>query len=294
MNNKVIYILIDGLAWQVARDSMGYLLALCEAGEASLYQLESALPSLSRPLYETLLTGRTPVESGIRHNGVQRLSHGHSLFHLVSAAGGTTAAAAYHWISELYNRSPWEASRDRRTDDPGLPIQHGRFYFQDHYPDDHLLLDADDLWRTWQPDLLFIHPMNVDDAGHRAGLDSAEYRNSARRFDIWLSEFLPDWLADGYHILITSDHGMNNDKTHGGALPCEREVPLFVIGPQFSHDPQAAPRQVELAGTLATLLGLDHDLPHCLSLLKPSTRQVSPAVESNLPASSAPDPEETC
>ena len=154
MSNKVIYLIIDGLAWQVARDSMGYLLALCEAGEASLYQLESALPSLSRPLYETLLTGRTPVESGIRHNGVQRLSHGHSLFHLVSAAGGTTAAAAYHWISELYNRSPWEARRDRRTDDPGLPIQHGRFYFQDHYPDDHLLLDADDLWRTWQPDLV--------------------------------------------------------------------------------------------------------------------------------------------
>ena len=27
MSNKVIYLIIDGLAWQVARDSMGYLLA---------------------------------------------------------------------------------------------------------------------------------------------------------------------------------------------------------------------------------------------------------------------------
>lgn len=269
MSNKVIYLIIDGLAWQVARDNMGYLLALCEAGQASRYQLECELPSLSRPLYETLLTGQTPVHSGIRHNGVNRLSNQLSLFHLARDAGLVTAAAAYHWFSELYNRSPYQARRDRITDDPTLPIQHGRFYHQDHYPDDHLLLDADDLLRRFEPDLLLIHPMNVDDAGHKYGLDSPQYRNSARQFDLWLAEYLPDWLAAGYQILITSDHGMNNDKTHGGALPCERQVPLFVLGNCFSHAADLQPRQVELCGTLASLLGLSHSLPCCKDLLKP-------------------------
>jgi predicted AlkP superfamily pyrophosphatase or phosphodiesterase len=267
MPNKVIYLIIDGLAWQVARDNMGYLLALYEAGDASLYQLECELPSLSRPLYETLLTGKTPVQSGIRHNGVNRLSNHPSLFHRAQSAGLSTAAAAYHWFSELYNRSPYQPRRDRITDDPSLPIQHGRFYHQDHYPDDHLLLDADDLLRRFEPDLLLVHPMNVDDAGHRHGLDSPQYRNSARQFDLWLAEYVPDWLAAGYQILITSDHGMNNDKTHGGALDCERQVPLFLLGDGFSHDPNAQPRQTELCGTLATLLGLTHDLPRCEALL---------------------------
>lgn len=267
MQNKAIYILIDGLAWQVARDSMGYLLALCEAGLASQYRLRSELPSLSRPLYETLLTGRTPIQSGISHNGICRLSTGQSLFHLACAAQLRTAAAAYHWVSELYNRSPYQPKRDRHTHDDNLPIQHGIFYHQDNYPDEHLLLDAEWLRTHYDPHLLFIHPMNVDDAGHQHGLDSAEYRNAARRIDRLLSDLLPTWISAGYQILITSDHGMNLDRTHGGALDCEREVPLWLIGSAFSHDPAARPTQLELSGTLATLLGLSHDQPHCRSLL---------------------------
>lgn len=68
--------------------------------------LSCALPSLSRPLYECILTGATPVESGITHNGVSRLSRQESIFHLARAGGKRTAAAAYHWVSELYNQSP--------------------------------------------------------------------------------------------------------------------------------------------------------------------------------------------
>ncbi len=60
---------------------------------------------------------------------------------------------------------------------------------------------------------------------------------------------------------------MNNDKTHGGALPCERQVPLFVLGNSFSHSAEAQPQQVELCGTLASLLGLSHSLPSCDALL---------------------------
>jgi predicted AlkP superfamily pyrophosphatase or phosphodiesterase len=268
MKHKVILIVIDGLAWQVAHDCLGYLQGLREAGQASLYRLESALPSLSRPLYECILTGVAPVDSGIVHNGVNRLSTQPSLFHLAQAAGLCTAAAAYHWISELYNRSPYDPKRDRFSDNPALPIQHGVFYHEDDYPDSHLLLDAESLRQRHDPDLLLIHTMNVDDAGHRYGLDSAQYRNRARRIDALLSDFIPDWLAAGYQILVTSDHGMNRDASHGGLLPEERQVPLFVLGHGFSQQPDLPIRQTEIAGIVADLLALRHDKPHHPEILR--------------------------
>lgn len=203
MQHKVIVVLVDGLSAEVAH-CMGYLAGMVEAGQGLQATLSCALPSLSRPLYECILTGTTPVESGITHNGVSRLSRQESIFHLARAGGKRTAAAAYHWISELYNQSPWQAARDRFTHDERLPIQHGCFYWDDGYPDSHLLMDGEWLRSQYDPDFLLIHPMGVDDAGHRFGLDSRQYRNQARRMDSLLADLLPQWLAEGYQVVITS------------------------------------------------------------------------------------------
>lgn len=259
--SKIILVLVDGLAWQVAHDSMGYLQGLCEAGRASLYRLDCALPSLSRPLYECILTGLPPVDSGIVHNDISRLSSQRSIFHLARGARLKTAAAAYHWVSELYNRTPYVPVRDRFTDDTALPIQHGMFYHSGDYPDEHLLIDAETLRLRHDPDFLLIHPMNVDEAGHNYGYDSSQYRNAGRSIDRLLSAYLPAWLAAGYQVLVTSDHGMNNDNSHGGVLPEERQVPLFTIGERFSLRPGINVRQTEICGILADLLGIDHDKP---------------------------------
>ena len=269
--SKVILVLVDGLAWQTAYDGMGFLQGLCAAGRASLYRLECELPSLSRPLYECILTGAAPVDSGIVHNSIAHLSSQQSIFHLARGAGLTTAAAAYHWISELYNRTPYVAHRDRFTDDANLPIQHGIFYHTDEYPDSHLLIDADTLRARYNPDFLFVHSMNVDDAGHRFGYDSPQYRNAGRTIDGLLSLEIPKWLACGYQVVVTSDHGMNNDRSHGGLLPEERQVPLFVIGTRFNHAGGAATvpvRQTEICGLVADLLGLNHAQPHMPALLR--------------------------
>ncbi|WP_085596825.1 MULTISPECIES: alkaline phosphatase family protein [unclassified Pseudomonas] len=268
MSHNVILVVLDGLNHQVARHAMGHLQAYVGAGRAALYQLECELPALSRPLYECILTGVPPIDSGIVHNQVSRLSTQRSLFHYARAAGLGTAAAAYHWISELYNRTPFNAARDRHTVAPELPIQYGHFYWSDHYPDSHLFADAEDLRLRHAPNLLLVHPMNIDDAGHKHGLDSAQYRNSARSADIILADYLQGWLDAGYQVLVTADHGMNADRSHNGLLPEEREVPLFVIGEAFSLDPGATPKQAELCGTICQLLGVPHDKPFCRELLK--------------------------
>ena len=90
----VILVILDGLRFDVAQTSMGYLAHLVETKQASSYKVISELPSLSRPLYEVLLTG-TPVSvNGFTANDVVRLSHQQSVFHLAAEAGLTTAAAA--------------------------------------------------------------------------------------------------------------------------------------------------------------------------------------------------------
>ena len=256
-HHKVILILIDGLGWHVAKHAMGYLHALCESRQASVFKLQCELPSLSRPLYECILTGSNPVVSGIRPNQIVQLSQQQSIFHLARQAKLKTPAGAYSLISELYNRAPFDAARDRFTDDESLPIQHGIFYHEDTYPDSHLLLDAEHLRTSHNPDFLFIHSMNVDDMGHRFGGDSADYRNAARHVDVILSHYLPIWQEQGYRIIVTADHGMNADCSHGGNLPEEREVPLYLVGDGFDHTARAMEiKQIQIRDLCALALGI--------------------------------------
>lgn len=252
---KVVLVVLDGLRHDTARACLGHLEALVAAGRAGVGQMCCELPAMSRPLYETILTGRAPVEHGIVSNGIVRRSAGDNLFARVREAGGVTAAAAYHWVSELYLSAPFDRLRDRiLIDGPGM-IQHGLFYWHDDYPDDHLLADADWLLRTHDPDFLLVHPMNIDDAGHRHGGASAAYRDAARKAGDLLARYLPGWLDTGRLVIVTADHGMGDDGAHAGPSPEETAVPLYTLG--FRLDPETALPQTRLAGLVCRLMGID-------------------------------------
>jgi predicted AlkP superfamily pyrophosphatase or phosphodiesterase len=169
-----------------------------------------------------------------------------------------TAAAAYCWVSELYNRAPYDPINDREVDDENLPIQHGRFYTEDEYPDIELFSSAAMLVRRFSPDYLLIHPMGMDYHGETFGSDSSEYRNHAIRQDAWLAPLIQEWRQVGYTILVTGDHGINADGVHGGATPEQREVPLFCIRPgvQERGDTQETISQLQIAPTVLQRLDL--------------------------------------
>lgn len=252
---KTMLIVLDGLSNAVAIQTLGYLHALIEAGKARHQVVRCALPSNSRPLYEAILTGKTPLESGITTNDVTRLSTQQSIFHHARAVGLRTAAASYHWISELYNQSPYDVRLHRHQHDESKPIQHGIFYHQDHYPDEALFQDANHLLRTYSPDFLLVHPMNIDYAGHVYGGDSAEYMRAARTADGVMGFFLPAWLEQGWQIAVTADHGMNWDRSHGGTAAVEREVPLYVVGETImQHTPERGVLQTEIISVLCKTL----------------------------------------
>ena len=255
---KVIFILCDALRYDTAVAGMGYLGHRVEAGLASLYKVKGEIPSMSRPMYETTHTGLTASEHGIVSNLVVRRSTKPNVFQCAVQAGKTTAAAAYSWFSELYNRAPYDRVMDREVDDDSLAIQHGRFYTEDEYPDVELFASAALLVRRFQPDYLLLHPMGMDYAGESHGSDSAQYRVHATRQDMWLAPYLAEWLEGGYNVLLSGDHGMNADGHHGGTTPDVREVPLYMIRPGLpgKGDTGRVVSGLQIAPTLLHLLGV--------------------------------------
>ena len=254
---RLVFVLLDGLRLDAAGACMGYVQAEAAAAGRSCIPVAAELPSLSRPLYETLMTGVPPVRSGITGNGVVRRSRHPSVFDHTRRAGGATGAAAYHWFSELYNQAPFQPAH-RVTHDPAAAIQHGLFYWRDGYPDDHLFADAEALRRQHGPHFLLVHSMGIDDAGHRHGGASKEYRAAARHADELLARHMPAWLGDGCAVIVTSDHGMGDDGSHGGPGPDETLVPFWLFGAGRSPEGIAL-RQTEIAGTACALMGVPHD-----------------------------------
>lgn len=256
--NKVILVLSDGLRYDTAIEQMGFLGHLVESNLADLYKIIGELPSMSRPMYETTHTGLPVIKHGVYSNYVVRRSNQPNIFQAAKDAGKTTAAVAYSWFSELYNRAPYDLVEDCEVDNESLLIQHGRFYSDDAYPDTELFATAGMLVRKFNPDYLLVHPMGMDDTGHKYGADSKEYRVHAIRQDVILANLIPEWIERGYNIIVTSDHGMNVDKMHGGTTPDVREVPLFIIQPETlgKGDTGETVSQLQLAPTVCKLLGV--------------------------------------
>ncbi|MDR1658828.1 MAG: alkaline phosphatase family protein [Desulfovibrio sp.] len=249
-----IFVLLDGLGVDTARRCMSCLAALVEAGAARYGELTAVLPPLSRPVYASLLSGRTPAANGILHNDNASLCPAATIFHDARRHGLVTAAAAYSWMSELCNRAPFAAERDRFTNDISLPISHGFFYSSEAYPDDELFRDAEWLRQKFSPRLLLIHCMGIDYAGHRHGAGSTAYRDAARAADGLLARYLPTWVEAGYAALVTSDHGMGDEKSHCDTTYEARRVPLWCIG--AARDCPLPRRQTEIAGMISTCLQL--------------------------------------
>lgn len=224
--SKLVLLLIDGLRADTARDYLGYVQALNEAGRAHWDTLRCELPSLSRPLYATVINGRTPLDHGIVGNGQAGQRCGSTLFDDLAAAGRRSAVAGYHWFYELLAGAVFDPLIHRDVALPALGIEGARWYWEDDYPDSHLLADAEALRQAHAPDFLLVHPMGMDLAGHRHGGESTGYTGAARRLDHVLAQVLPRWQAAGYDVLLSSDHGMHADHWHGGSLPQERDVPL--------------------------------------------------------------------
>ena len=255
---KVILVVCDGLRDDTAADQMGYMEHLVERKEATRYMVRGELPTFSRPMYESLHTGLPTVQHGVSHNGAVRLSNCPNIFRSAHEHSMVTAAVAYSWFSELYNKVPYDRALDREVDDPELMIQHGRFYTEDDYPDAEVFATAEMLVRRFAPDYLLVHPMGMDHTGETYGSNSSQYRNKAISIDVMLAQVIPSWRKLGYNILVTADHGITEDYSHGGTQAGVRQVPLYTIlsGVSGAGNTQKTVSLLSIAPTVCRLLAV--------------------------------------
>jgi len=254
--NKVILIVVDGLRYDTAVHEMGFLEGALAHEQARRWAVRCALPSLSRSLYHTIHTGLPPQIHGITSNDIVRQSQHDNIFSVARDNGRRTAAAAYSWMSELYNHLPYDPVMDREVDDEARTIQHGRFYAEDDLPDTELFSAADMLVKKFSPDYMLVHPMGCDHVGHLYGGESKEYRRQAANADNLMAQCVPDWLERGYHVLVTADHGMDAHGSHGGTREEVRMVPLYHLGGKISGVETEEISQLAIAPTALHLMGL--------------------------------------
>lgn len=227
---KLVMVLLDGCGDTLARENCGFLEHMAESGQAARYSVEGQLPSMSRPLYATLLSGLPVYRHKIVNNMVQSGIEAETVFSLARAAGLSTAAAAYHWMYELFCAQPFNPLKNRFALQQKGAVQNGVYYFEDSYPDSHLFADALYLTAAFAPDFLLVHSMNIDDEGHKFGNGSKQQEMAAIKADTLLSFAIPQWLGLGYQVLVTADHGMSKNGLHGGNTAEQRQVPLYLFG----------------------------------------------------------------
>ncbi len=227
--NKTIFVLLDACQYEAGTRNLGYLEHLIDYEMGAKYKVRGELPSLSRPMYATLLAGTPVCRHGITSNETAGTLLCENVFSLCKEQGGITAAAAYLWVSELYNHSPFRMSEDRIQIHSGGMIDVGIFYWEDNYPDSHLFADGEYLRKKYQPDFILYHSMGIDYQGHLKGAGSSEYEGAIARADGILSLLTEEWRKDGYQVVITADHGMNTLGIHGGTDSQQRDTPLYIF-----------------------------------------------------------------
>lgn len=264
MSDKVILVVIDGLGLPTALEHCGYLESLVAGGKARRWEMQAVLPTLSAPIYETLHTGLAPHEHGITSNDNLRQSNCEHVFAIARRHDRRTAAAAHCYFSSIYNAHPYQPLRDQECNDPQRAIQHGRFYSERGYTkfnsclisDHDLMNQASILVDRYQPDYLLIHSSTCDAIGHKYGGGSPEYCMQAWAVDDQLAQHVPAWLAAGYRVLVTADHGFTAFGHHGGTTDDVRRVPFYDIGHPQPGVASDIASQLAVAPTILALLGL--------------------------------------
>lgn len=265
MDRKLLLIILDGVPLPNWRRYFGCLEGWVAEGQARVWTMRSVLPSMSAPCYASIHTGVAPQLHGVLSNGhVDRVSLP-DVFSETRRAGGVTGAVTHSWWSEIFNRAPFRYVRDIEYDEPdSASINHGRFHSMTGYDHVNQTTPSDvDLFATltslclrYGLDYGILHTCTLDSIGHRFGHDCPEMDHGCALLDAMLAKFLPDWLAMGYEVIVTADHGQSLRGHHGGTGSDQQDVALYYFGPAEGPARDVLLDQRQLAPTILSRLGV--------------------------------------
>ncbi len=266
MDNKLLLIILDGVPYRNFRRLFGNLEGWVDSGDARVWKHRAVLPSISASCYASIHTGVAPAEHGCTGNGnVFRLKHD-DVFARTRKAGGVTGAVAHSFWSEFFNRHPFDYVRDIEYDEPdSKTINHGRFHTMTGYGLINQMTPSDvDLFATLTNLCLrfglnygMLHTCTLDSMGHRFFHDCQEMDHACAVMDEMLAPFIPKWLAAGYEVIVTADHGQDERGHHGGRGALQQETALYYFGPAEGPPEDTVIDQRQLAPTILKRLGAE-------------------------------------
>ncbi len=239
--DRVVLVVVDGLGFDAARN-VDELDTLFQRG--AVRRMRAPYPSFTRPAITAMVTGLDPRDSGVRLNG-----DGHGARGVEDVL---SVAARFDVEVSVRSRTFSEFARDTRAD-AGHEVIGGRLA-----PHFDWAIERAQGERVAKPRrLTLIHFGEVDDAGHRDGRTSSEYRAEATRAASFLSQLLQHLNPSRDLLLAVSDHGHLARGGHGGSEPEATGALLFAWGARVRAGAALEERPLaDVATTLTAALGL--------------------------------------
>jgi len=241
----VVVVSVDALVYEDL-ETLSKLYALAPRWDkmARVDRVRSIYPTITYPCHSTMMTGVYPDRHHIVNNeapilGVEHCLWQHfrssvkapSIFDAAKKAGLTTAAVfwpvtgkdpAIDYLVDEYwpqhGENSVTAFRDSGSSEevikkivkPNLKYLEGKHRMHP-YADAFVMGCAADMLRNFQPDLLMVHPANVDSARHASGLFTPAVTNALYDTNLWLEELFKAaedaGIYEDTNFFIVSDHG---------------------------------------------------------------------------------------
>lgn len=245
VSDRVVLVVSDGLRDDIAR-TLPNIKALADRPDAAFRRAVTGVPSLSRPGSIALLCGVGPNQSGFPLNESRGVVDVECLFDVVAASGGRSAVGGVgEGFSARFDPSETHVFARTRSEDESAYV-----------PDDQESFDLS--LRALESDARFVYLYfpDVDEQSHLYGALSEPALEAAVRFDSYLGEIASRLDLDRETLVVTSDHGHRDQGGHGGYEWLARRSPLLMVGRGVKGGSTADAAQVDIAPTIAALLGV--------------------------------------
>lgn len=239
-DRKLCLIILDGLRFDAAV-KMPFLSNMYNSGKAVIYKGLCEVPSTSRPGYERILTGTSTKINNIDNNNKHIPSLIPNLFRISKNNKLKTGFCGYFWVEELYP----------------LDIDYSFFYI---IRDGTTFEKSIEIIEKYQPDFMVIHPMSIDNIGHKYGGISKEYEEEVKKIDAKIKNLWYLIQKMNYTLMLVSDHGHKDEGGHGDDNPDCLKIPICIISNEInSISPiinTGTISQLDIAPTICDILGI--------------------------------------
>ncbi len=244
---RVVLVLVDGLRLD-ASQNMSRLNELRRQG-ADL-SVRVGQPSLSYPSWTVIASGTWQEMSGVTTNWYEGEVQVDTVFKAARDAGMPAVIVGAGGWEKLYGSHLTAFVKVPGPESEDAP------------PEAWAQMDSDTLRLAirvlddYPQGLILIYFGGTDELAHQYGGVSSQYLDEVRRVDDHIGRLAERMDLEKDVLIVTSDHGHVDIGGHGGWERSVLHVPLVMVGKTIRHGAYTERLQVDIAPTIAALLGL--------------------------------------